>query len=314
MPGRALAQGGSVYSTGAKSAYYNPANLTSSGLVSADMIYINYLPNLADDISFKSFYLSGNFEKWGYWGIAYNRLSFGEPTRDNYGLPYDFHEYEYALTLYSAYKLDPDMSIGVGFKYIDRHMSDLVAGRGLSIGVGSAFAFDLGIQLRRKFINTTIMTDSDLGGGMAFGFSILNLGPDIKYEGGDLSDRLSRRLLIGVGYQPIKIKNYELNLTLDASHLLVDLNDGFSTEWKEFIWSYGLEAEFYDMFAFRVGRYNDQAGVRRYWAGGLSIGPDWLHVDYSYAFKSSERWNRIGGEYAIGLAANLFGLPFGKGN
>jgi hypothetical protein len=314
--GRAIAQSGSVYSTGAKSAFYNPANLTSSGAISADISYLNYLPQSDGDLSYTSFYLSRDFGKWGHFGLSYNRLNIGNHFRylDDY-TQYTFFNYEEAFALYSAYNLGANGSAGVGIKYIHNHLIDIGPSMEGTKNVGSSFAVDLGVQLCNRFVNTTLVRDesnpsrTDVGnaesrGGMSFGLSFQNFGPNIKYNS-YMSDRLPKRFLIAAGYQAVQTKYYEVNLTVDASKILIDMNDGFNTEWKEVVWSYGAELKYCKLIGLRIGVLNDQDGMQRYWTGGLGFGPDWLHLDYSYVFKSNEDWNKLGGEYAIGLAANL---------
>ncbi len=89
--GRALAQGGSVYSSGAISAYYNPANLVSSGIISVEGSYCKILPQLADDLSFKSIYVASNLGEWGTYGISYNYFDYGEfILQDENGINWQF--------------------------------------------------------------------------------------------------------------------------------------------------------------------------------------------------------------------------------
>ena len=59
--GLALADGGSVYASGAAAAYYNPAGLARSGLISGEYGIRKILPEYSDDFRFENIYLSSNY-------------------------------------------------------------------------------------------------------------------------------------------------------------------------------------------------------------------------------------------------------------
>ena len=313
---RGMGEGGSVFSDGAISAHYNPANLVSSGVISADISYMNFIPDLVDDISYKSIYLSGHAKGPYFWGAGFNYFDIGTVTRFDESRGYvTISEYQEALSLYGAAKIR-DASLGVGIKYIRSHLGDAGAGFEWINKTASSFAVDLGYQIRNRFPQLTLVRDktdsadmnnrpiSDTTGGVSLGVSALNIGPDLEYNS-YWSERLPRRLLVAVGYQMIATQYYDLRLTLDASKYLLDNNSGFSGEWDEIEWSYGLELKYYGFITLRGGAHNDRDGHQRYWTSGAGLGPNWLRADFAYVSKSDESWNVHGGEYTIALAFNM---------
>jgi hypothetical protein len=313
---RGMGEGGSAFSDGAVSAHYNPANLVGSGKIAADISYCNYLPDLVDDFSFKSVYISGHAQGPYYWGAGFNYFDLGTLTRfdESRGYITEDNYYE-AFSLYGAAKIR-DSSLGIGIKYIKSQILDGWGGMIWETRKPSTFAIDLGYQIRNRFQQLTLVRDKanindlndNLGpektGGINLGVSVLNLGPDMEYSS-YWNEKLPRQILVAAGYQVIATRYYDLKLTLDAGKFLLENNSGFSGEWDEIEWSYGLELKYYDFITLRGGAHNDRDGHQRYWTSGAGLGPDWLHADFSYVSKSDESWNSHGGEYTFALAFNM---------
>ncbi len=191
-------------------------------------------------------------------------------------------------------------------KYIQSHIMPLQAGDNDN---GSSKGIDIGIRSLNNFPDLTLAKDLNTesddnkesqnqdGLGLSFGVSVMNLGSGIPYFKGAKADPLPTILRIAAGYTAIQKRECEMRITLDAVKFLVDE--------KETIWHFGIESNFYGLFALRAGNKYDKAGHTRYWAAGAGLGPSWLHADFSYIFKSDEAGNRNGGEYGISIACNI---------
>jgi hypothetical protein len=310
--GRSLAGGGSVYSTGAISSYYNPANLTSSGLISVEISSAKILPELTKEFSFKSIYISRGFGKWGYYGVGYNYFNYGDWFYyDRYG-NYTKHPniFESAISLSTAFNFNENNSFGFGIKYIHDNFSTITEGNENHEVQANSFAFDIGMQSRNIIPRLTLIRDRDPDspevenindtkkGGLAFGVSVLNMGSKRYYFNYVPKEPIPTILRLALGYKIMEQRNCNLSIMIDVEKLLIDK--------KEIIWHAGVESQFYKIITLRLGNINNKAGSVRYWASGISLGPSWIHGDYSYVFKSSEEWNRNGGEYALSIVCNLF--------
>ena len=322
--GHSLADGGSVYSTGAISSYYNPANLVSCGTAALEISKTKMLQDYADDIYYRNIYLARSFNGVYYFGVNLNYLSLGTQSRiDEWGNTInDFATHELAFGITGAVALDPNNSVGFGFKYIESYLSDMGAGPTKGSETARSIAFDMGILSRNHFPQATFgenkvyyptlrkycRTRSDRG--FAFGASISNIGPGISYLDADQKDPLPRRIRLAAGYQVIDMDELGLRASIDATHLLLDLGNGFKTEWDETIWSYGFEANFLYFVNLRAGKVIDRSGENKYWVGGFGVGPDWLHIDYSHLLGHKEIY-RLDAGPTVSL---YFNLPIGYFN
>ncbi|UCC79994.1 MAG: PorV/PorQ family protein [Candidatus Zixiibacteriota bacterium] len=317
--GKSLGGGGSVFSIGAISAYYNPALLVTSEEFSGEYNYCGYMPKIADDLFPKNIYLSSNYRDLLYFGMGYSKFSYGEQERmDELGnLLGRFESYESALGFWAAITFDPDNSFGAGIKYIESHLAEVGAGSERGRGDASTVAFDFGILSRNHLPEATWQNEKifypdlrrlfgverDLG--FSFGVSIANLGEGLEYIDEDQSYPLPKRLRLGLGYQAIDSEPVGLRLAVDATKILVYMNDPFEREWYEIVWSYGLESTFYYLFSIRFGRMLDRDGHQRFNTIGFGIGPEWFSLDYSRVLDSDIDWNRRGDEYSISIRCNI---------
>lgn len=310
--GKSLGEGGSVFSRGAISAYYNPALLVTSEEFSGEYNFGQYIPEIAGDLVPKNIYLSSNYRDLIYLGLGYTRFNYGTQERvDELGNSLDtFESYDYALGFWTAISFDPDNSVGVGIKYIKSHLAEVAAGSESGKGSASALALDFGILSRNHLSETTWRNDNinypDLHRlfrperyeGFSFGISIANLGEDMEYIDPDNPDPLPRLLRIGFGYQVIDSEPVGMQLSIDATKLLVGETD--------LVWSYGLETEFYYLAVLRIGGFYDHHGWARYNTIGFGVGPEWLRLDYSRILGEFDYdWNRKAGEYSLSFRCNI---------
>jgi len=307
--GKSLGEGGSVFSKGAISAYYNPALLVTSEVYSAEYNHYKYMPDLADDLVATSFFLSTNLGDLLYFGMGYFKFSYGKHSRtDEFGNDLGtFEPYDKYFGFWAATSFDDNNSAGMGLKYVKSFLG--YYGAGSNILEDETVALDFGFLSRNHLSETTWQNDRisypnlrrlfwhERDKGLAFGLSVANLGNGLTYIDQDDSDPLPRRLRVGSGYQAVDSEPLGLQLTLDATKILV----GDS----EIAWSYGLESEFYYLAVIRIGRYYDYDSHHRYTAVGFSLGPEWLRLDFSSIPGDYADWKRKAGEYSISLRCNI---------
>lgn len=317
--GASLGGGGSVFSTGAMSTYYNPALLVTSRLISGEFNYRQYLPKLTNDLKLKNLFFSSNYKEMLYIGGGYGRLSYGETIHtDEYGQVLErFTAYDDAFGLWAALAFDDNNSFGVGIKYIRSRLGIFGAGGERGAGNVSTLAFDFGFLSHNHFPQMTWKNDNiqypvihrlfrpERSGGLSFGLSVTNVGKGLAYYNSDVTDPLPRTLRLGVGYQAIDSEPVGLQLTIDATKLLIDADDPFREEWREIVWSYGLETEYYYFLSFRIGWLLDRDAHERYGTIGFGIGPKWLGVDYSRVLGNESGWNRHADENSISIRCNI---------
>ncbi|MEE9553165.1 MAG: PorV/PorQ family protein [candidate division Zixibacteria bacterium] len=314
---RGLAGGGSVFSDGAVSAFYNPAGLISSGAFSAQIYYGEFLPNLADDLYFMSAYFSRSFGNLGAYGFSYGRLSYGKQDRISEGgiILETIEYYESSLALHGAIALNSSTSAGFGLKYINTNIIPW----NIDKPRVSSFALDFGFLSKGHFPEATVKIDdvyyptlrkycrAGRDEGMIFSASLLNIGPEIEFtEGSSSNGPPPRSLRLAAGYQVLDSDYLGLRLSIDALKLLVNTDDGFSKELREITWSYGLEATILYIINLRAGRYLDDIGEQRYTSIGFGLGPEWCRFDYSRVLEGDYMHNRRGLETSYSLYCNIF--------
>lgn len=321
--GKSLGDGGSVFSKGAVSAYYNPALLVTSKEFSGEYNYCQYLPQISDDLIVENIFLSSNYRDLAYLGIGYTRFDYSGKT----DIWEDVNSYDYSLGFWTAISFDPDNSIGVGIKYIKMKYESSPNVPWNESYEGSSYAFDFGFLTRNHLPGATWRNNNtyypvlhrlfreERDRGFSFGISVANWGKDMALFDEDRPDPLPRKLRLGTGYQAVDSEPIGLRLTVDATKLLVYMDDPFKEEWSEIAWSYGVETTFYYILNFRLGRLFDRGSHQRLNTIGFGIGPEWLRLDYSRVLGDIDdwRWNRRTDEYSFSISCNISPQTF-EGN
>jgi hypothetical protein len=313
---KALGDGGSVFSKGAISAYYNPALLVTSEMFSGEFNYSDYAPDFISGSSIKNIFISHKISDKAYCGMGYSRFDFSGSA----DIPeYKFKSYDYSLGLWAAISYDPHISLGAGIKYIKRYRAVFYDGMEQTSHDGTSYAFDFGILSIDHLPFTTWKNDKiyypglhrlfklERDNGFSFGISLANVGKAMTFYDENTAYPIPRNFRFAAGYQAIDTEPVGLKLTIDATKLLVDVHDSFKEEWSEIAWSYGLEATFYYILDFRLGRLFDRSGYQRFNTFGFGIGPEWLSLDYSRVLGDTDdwHWNRRAGEYSVSVRCNI---------
>jgi hypothetical protein len=242
--------------------------------------------------------------------MGYFKFSYGRQTRtDEFGNDLGtFESYHKYLGFWAAMTFDDNNSVGIGIKYAKSLLG--YWGAGSERIEDNTIALDFGFLSRNHLPEVTWQSDkvfypdlhrlfrAERPRGLSFGLSVANLGEGLSYIDEDDPDPLPRRLRVGFGYQAVDSEPVGLQLTIDATKILVGES--------ELVWSYGLESEFYYLACFRIGRYYDYDSRHRYTTIGFGIGPEWLRLDYSrIPGEYDYDWNRKAGEYSFSIRCNI---------
>ena len=170
---RGIAVGGTFLAniTGLESIYYNPAGLDVIPRTEAMFSYVNYLA----DINISYFAIGTSLGDFGSLAFDLKSFDFGDIPITTNQLPDGTGQFfsPTFLTIGMTYSkvLTDRISIGTNFKFITESIQNTNA---------SGFAVDAGVQYR--------FTDAFM-----FGVAIKNVGTNMAFTGGDLSQRRHHR-------------------------------------------------------------------------------------------------------------------------
>ena len=308
---RAGAMGESGVATTADmySLHWNPAKLAFvDSKRSGSIAYIPWLKKLVPDISMAYITLYNRINKNSAVSGALRYFSLGEiQFTDTQGAPIKtYSPNEYSFDLGYGMKFSSNFSGGIAMRYI---YSDLTGGQtvgSVETQPGQAFAVDLGAYYESDF------TDNNQ---WAVGLNISNIGTKISYTEEAYSDFLPMNLKVGARYS-MKIDDYNrFSVCTDFNKLLVptppiydsqsniilgqdddvsvvsgifqsfsDAPDGFTEEWRELMYSFGMEYWYNNQFALRGGYFHEHKtkGNRKYFTTGLGLKMTSLTIDFAY--------------------------------
>ncbi len=263
---RSAATGGafSAISDGPMSAYYNPAGLSRVDNIQIAGMHAEWF----QDLRYEYIGMAMPVGKAGGLGLSFSYLSFGDiEGYSETNVPVgNISAYDMAMTLSYGHQITSGLSMGLGIKGIGEKLDNVDA---------FGFAGDVGLQYRYW---------NYLGG-----ISLMNIGPDIKYE--TSSSPLPTTVNTGISYFP-----FGSNLALMAGAAVPFSGDvSFRA---------GLEYTYQNLMVLRSGydsqnSIDDNTGLS--FGGGLNLTSHSL--DYAYNVNSL-----MGGTHQISFILR-FGQP-----
>ena len=300
--------------------------------------YTPYLNQIVDDIFLGqiTYYnrindrsaFAGSFRYFGLGDIESVQSS--NPSPEELNNPLILSPNEFTLDVSYALRLGDRFAMSVTGRYLRSDLklqvSDEDASAAGSIGVDIA-----------GFYQSEQITYNDFDGRWRGGFNISNIGPKIKYDEAGQENFLPTNLRLGGGFDFILDPYNVIGVGLEFNKLLVpspqdfnndgvidgtdaeeyqaigflegmfqsfgDAPNGFSEELKEVTWSLGAEYKYDDVFAFRMGYFNesDLKGARKFGTLGLGFKYTSIDVDVSYLFSTSQVRNPLENTLRIGL-------------
>lgn len=274
----------------ATATYFNPAALVGQQKRNVHFSRIEWLPKLADDISYNFVAYSMPVEGWGYFGLNFTYFDLGEQTRtDERGnLAGTFDSNELAVSAAYGGSIGDHTAAGIGLKFIRSKLAEAGAGKEQGRGVGNSFAADLGFLWKPV-------------SSLSFGAALRNLGPKIAYIDAEQADPLPQHIVVGVAYEVMDTQYNDLMLSFDlykpliadgsfASNLVKAWADeSLNNEFKEMDlqvggeYKYGLSAREDEAFiALRAGLSYDYDGEASTSAFGVGLKYNRFQFDVAY--------------------------------
>ena len=281
----------------ATAVYWNPAGLAFQTGNEITIMHMQWLPQLVSDMYYEFLAYRRHFESLGgTLGANVTFLNLGEQVHTGEQGPEPlgtFHSWDLAVTLCYATKLNENLGLGVGMRYIRSNLAPMGAGEEKGRGVGSAFAVDLGVLYKFPFLR-----------GFSFGLNLQNLGPKITYIDAAQADPLPTNLKIGIAFRLLNTEYNRLTLAADTNKMLVRGREQEDGTWKydpfykavftswgdgsisdqlgRLISSVGAEYVYNNMIFLRAGYYYDPEGKVKYPSFGAGLQYSAFRFDFAY--------------------------------
>ena len=297
----AMGEAGVAISDDVSAVFWNPAGLGFQKGMELSLNHSNWLPQFQQsDLFFE--YASYKMDvpsTGGTLGAALTYLNLGEFERRDEGNNRlgTFKSYEIAFTVAYGTRLDEDFALGVGLRLIHSSLSQVGTAREQGSGTATAVAGDLGVLYRPSKL-TLPFSDTDIGGRLALGASITNIGPSISYIDEDQSDPLPTALRLGFAYDLVHEKYNTLTWTTDVTKLLVSRTGKIADPFYEaaikswegdnvlntFTLGTGIEYWYSQLVGLRFGFFHEDPsqGNRRFLTFGAGVRYDIYGFDFSY--------------------------------
>lgn len=297
--------------------------------------YTPYLSNLVNDIFLGNINYYKRLNERSSWAtsfkyfslgdIQFNELIGGSIVDQGFERPT-----ELTLDISYALKLSETFSMAVGARYI---RSDLK----IATDGDTSSANSLGIDIA-GFYQSNVFKLSYKSVIFRSGFNISNIGPRLDYEIGGQKNFIPTNLRTGSGLDLLFDDTNVLGIYLEFNKLLVptpqavydnstflgyrqpdidflkgifnsfsDAPGGLSEELSELTVALGLEYRFQESFAIRTGYFNEsiEKGFRRYLTMGAGFNINFINIDISYLFSTSNVRNPLENTIRFSLSLDL---------
>lgn len=320
----ALGDAGVATSPDANSAYWNAAKLAFlDKKYGGSLSYTPWLGKIVNDMSIS--YLTGFYKlnRERAIGIGIKYFNLGEITFNTGPNPPQiigqFNPREFSVDGTYSQLLTEQLSIGGTLRYFHSNLTGAFSSS--SSGVDAkpvhSVAADIGL------FYTKLIEKSARNATLSFGATITNIGPKISYTNAENEDFIPTTLRFGSAYTTDLDPYNRITFTLDFNKLLVptppirdpntneilygkddnrsllsgmfgsfaDAPDGASEELKEIMTSAGIEYWYNDIFAGRIGYFNEARtkGNRKYMSLGLGFRRNNFGIDVAYLVPTNRR-------------------------
>lgn len=303
----ALGDAGVATSPDANAAYWNAGKLVfiTDQKYGGSFSYTPWLGKIVNDMWISS--LSGFYKINREQAVAVSLKYFdlGEISfRGNNNEPLgDFNPKEAAFDATYSRMLTDNFSIGLSGRYIFSNLTGAFTGSDAQ--AGNSVAADIGVFYTKPLQGTRNST-------LSLGAQISNIGAKISYTDNNNKDFLPTNLRLGGAYTTeLDIYN-SITFILDFNKLMVpspganrdtvsllsamfgsfsDAPGGAKEEFQEFMTSVGIEYWYRDIFAGRLGYFNENVnkGNRKYLTMGVGFRKDNFGIDVAYVVPTNQR-------------------------
>lgn len=303
----ALGDAGVATSADANAAYWNAAKLVfiENKRYGGSFSYTPWLGKIVNDMWISS--LSGFYKIAHEQAVAVSLKYFdlGEISfRGNNNEPLgDFNPKEAAFDATYSRMLTENFSIGLSARYIFSNLTGAFTGSDAQ--AGNSVAADIGVFYTKPLKSTRNST-------LSLGAQISNIGAKISYTNNNNKDFLPTNLRLGAAYTTELDQYNSLTFALDVNKLMVpspganrdtvsllsgmfgsfsDAPGGFKEELEEFTTSAGIEYWYRNIFAGRVGYFNENVnkGNRKYMTLGVGFRKNNFGIDVAYVVPTNQR-------------------------
>jgi len=246
--------------------WWNPAGLGFMKGRTLGLMHSQLVPDLAPDIYYEYLGWISHMEGWGSYSVSIIYLSYGKSviTEDSPEELGTFTSFEVVPTLSYGVQLSKDIAVGLSLKYARVDLAPEYAildfeGK----GAGTSMAVDFGALYRL--------------GNTNFGAVVNNIGPNISFINNEQSDPLPRHVKMGVAHTYYLPENLgHVLATFDYSKMIVE---GGPTTLHG-----GVEFQYSDIFALRVGRVEDPDGDITDFTYGAGFHVKWAERDIFFDY------------------------------
>jgi len=305
-----MGEAGAATSADANSAYWNAGKLAFINKeygISAS--YTPWLGKIINDMSI--FYLTGFYKisreqtvaaSMKYFDLG--EIQFKDIDNNDLGR---FNPREFAFDVTYSRMLTEQVAIGGALRYIHSNLTGALTSGNIDARPGNSVAVDFGVYYTKPLVsqNSTL----------SLGAAITNLGAKISYSDADNRDFIPTNLRMGGAYKIDVDPKNSFTFAMDVNKLMVpsppssgdepllsgilgsftDAQGGFQEEISEFMLSLGTEYWYNEMFAGRLGYFNEakDKGNRKYITGGVGFRSDKFGLDVAYLVPVNKRENAL---------------------
>ncbi len=249
----------------ASATFWNPGGLAWQTKPDITLMYSKLAEGLADDISYN--YLAYSKPMWGGgagFSILFLNLGESDIVLEDGETIDQFNSFDFIPMVSYGALLTPNLAYGASFKFIYSKLSPQIKELGIDDGTGISVGGDVSLLYR--------MPDWNL----RFGLLVQNLGLDIVYNDQNQAEPLPRNTKAGVAWYAFDSVLHHLLLVAEVTKDLVFL-DG------DVIDKFGLEYEYYDMAAGRIGYIYDTEGNITDLTYGVGLNIKSINARFDYA-------------------------------
>ncbi len=303
----ALGDAGVATSPDANAAYWNAAKLVfiQDKKLGGSFSYTPWLGKIVNDMWISS--LAGFYKINREQAVAVSlkyfdlgEISFRGYQNEPLG---DFNPKEAAFDATYSRMLTDNFSIGISGRYIFSNLTGAFTGSDAQ--AGNSVAADIGIYYVKPLQSTRNST-------LSLGAQISNIGAKISYTDNNNKDFLPTNLRLGGAFTTELDPYNNITFILDFNKLMVpspgsgrdtvsllsgmfgsfsDAPGGFKEEMEEFMISTGVEYWYREIFAARLGYFNENVnkGNRKYLTMGVGFRKNNFGIDVAYIVPTNQR-------------------------
>ncbi len=302
----ALGDGGVATSADANAAYWNAGKLVFiEDQYGGSFSYTPWLGKIVNDMWISSLAGFYKISREQAVAVSFKYFDLGEISfRGNNNEPLgDFNPKEASFDATYSRMLTDNFSLGLSGRYIFSNLTGAFTGS--EAQAGNSVAADIGVYYTKQLQGTRSST-------LSLGGQISNIGAKISYTDNNNKDFLPTNLRLGGAFTTEFDPFNNITFILDFNKLMVpspganrdtvsllsgmfgsfsDAPGGAKEEFQEFMTSVGIEYWYRDLFAGRLGYFNENVnkGNRKYLTLGVGFRKNNFGIDVAYVVPTNQR-------------------------